>query len=88
MKYVEATTQCRQERLAKRQIEIILEQASTRNLQHVILLLHVALFPQHMTIFPALKFPSGFCTGYGRDRDKIRAGDGAREGIQQGSSSS
>ncbi len=28
MKYVEATTQCRQERLAKRQIEIMLEQVS------------------------------------------------------------
>jgi hypothetical protein len=30
MKYVEATTQCRQERLAKRQIEIMLEQVSDR----------------------------------------------------------
>jgi hypothetical protein len=28
MKYVEATTQCRHERLAKRQIEIMLEQVS------------------------------------------------------------
>ena len=28
MKYVEATTQCRQEHLAKRQIEIMLEQVS------------------------------------------------------------